>query len=174
MNYSFGSWDIRERFIRLERKLDALIALVTGAGIPADLKLKLEENMTATQHVKMGPKSGAKKMTGPPIQLPPSGGIGLVLDPIDATGADVVPTSDMAGTLTVDNAAAFVIVAGADSLHYTGTVPAGTPAGTTFTVTAGLTGTFPASPLSATQQFTTPSTPPTLPADLKINVSIGP
>lgn len=131
----------------------------------------------ATIHVKMGPKGSAKSKgaVGPPIQLTGSGPIGIVLDPVDSSGADVVPTPDMVGTL-VDSATPplTTVAQTTDTLHYTDTIPAGTPASTVFTLVGGLTGNFPASPLAASQQFTTPPSPPNLPADLVLKVTIGP
>lgn len=179
-------WDIRRTLRRIEDKIDAqsalltqLYALLTGRGVPDDLKIlisKGEDMPPITRHVKMGPAKGSpKKLAGAPFHIPPgTTALVIILDPIDATGADVTPTPDMVGTLT-DSLTPTGVVAGADTFHYTETIPAGTPASTQITLTGGLTSnlTPPAfQPLSATDVLITPPVP--LPADLKITVSIGP
>lgn len=124
---------------------------------------------------KLGPK-GAKKAVGPtPIQIPGTGSIDIVLQPIDAQGNDV-PVTDPANhqtTLTADNATAFKITAGSDTLHYTAVVPKGTLGSTKVMLSAtdhAADGSFP--DLAASQEVITPPTPP--PADLKINITFGP
>jgi hypothetical protein len=161
--------------------LEALIALLRRSTM-ADLRIgvtKGASTMTApmTRHVKMGPATKVKKAAGPPFQIPPgTTSLNIVLDPIDAQGNDVpiTPASlpNLAGTLT-DDLTPTGIAAGPDSLHYTETIPAGTPPSTQITLKGGLHANDSSFPdLSATDVLITP--PAALPADLKILVQIGP
>lgn len=169
---------IEAQLARIEKKVDYLIALVSKALSPHDLKMVVTQQgdpMAQTFRVQMAPKRSAKpKAVGTPIQLTGSGPVSIFLDPVDATGKDVPVTDPTkhAGSLVASPAAAFSITTGADTLHYTAVIPQATPPSTTITLTGkdhSADDSFP--DLEATQALITPAAP--LPADLVIKVTIG-
>ena len=135
-----------------------VVAEFTGEAV--DLDIVFESTAPPTPK-KDGAIMSNKKATGPAIQCPclvPKGGkkavmpdvtltsplpASIMLQPLDASGNPVVltPSDTVTGTLTSDNAG-LTITAGADTTHYTGTIPANTPMGTVANLAATLTGTI--------------------------------
>jgi hypothetical protein len=155
--------------------VDRYIVFLEGQK-PVDLKIvATQEKSMSLYHVKMGPKGRGKGAAGTPIQLTNLDPVSIFLDPVDSKGNDLPVTPDMIGTLADDQSPTGV-VAGTDTLHYTETIPAGTPASTQITLMGGMTSSLTPpgfAPLGATQVLITPTSPAVLPADLIIKVTLG-
>lgn len=119
----------------------------------------------AKAKVKFGGRKGAVM---PGVTLS-SLSAGLQLVPVDAAGAPVTISdpSTVTTTLVSDNSA-FVITAGADSLHYTAAIPAGTTGLANVTATLTFNSGAPA-PVSASIPITLDT--PSAAVDLQILIS---
>lgn len=133
-----------------------------------------------------------KKATGTAMKMPvlkAKGGkvVGMVMAPVVLTAAPssitlqpvdgatppnpvvIQPTDSVTGTLASDSTS-FVIVPGADTLHYTATIPANTPLGTIVNLSATLVGTIQgaAANFTASVQITLNIPPNPVAVDLEI------
>ncbi len=164
--------------------LTALDRIEKAIGVVVDLGILFKPK---------GERMANKKATGPEVKCPcltkKGGKHGLVmpevtltdplpksitLQPLDASGNAVplTPADNVTGTLVSDNAAALEISSdpGADSLHYVGTIPANTPAGSVANLAATLKGTIQGAPadLSASVKVTISLPPSPVAVDLAI------
>jgi hypothetical protein len=153
--------------------LEELFALIRKYEA-ADLKIGItkEPPQMAKQNVKFDlcPKSGAKKAVANPVTI--TGPVSITLTVVDAAGVPVPGvTADAVTTTVVSDNPAVTISAGADSLHYSGSIPAGTTGVANLAATCAFKSGSPG-PFSASVQATLniPPSPP-VPADLTITVS---
>ena len=119
----------------------------------------------------LAPKNVKPNMVMPDVILTDPLPKSLTLQPVDVNGAPVVltPADSVTGTLTSDSTN-FTIAAGADTTHYTGTIPANTPTGSVANLAATLTGTIQGAPanLTASVKVTINLPPNPVAVDLQI------
>lgn len=133
-----------------------------GTGAPVKCKM--------TQGMQQKGTAAVKGAVQNPITLTtvPSS---ITLQPVDASNnpVQIAPGDTVNGTLTSDSAS-FTVAPGADSLHYTATIPANTPQGTVVNLSATLNGTIQGAPanLSASVQLTLNIPPVPTAVDLEI------
>jgi hypothetical protein len=154
-----------------------ILAALSGGAVDLNIDLKGSARMNKKA---TGPalkfnmlKKGLKGAVMPPQTLttvPAS----ITLVPVDASNnpAVISPTDAVAGTLTSDSAS-FVIVPGADTLHYTATVPANTPLGTVVNLAATLVGTIQGSPASFTASLQLTLNIPPSPVAVDLDIVLG-
>lgn len=98
----------------------------------------------------------------------------ITLQPIDASGAAVAlqPADVVTGTLT-SSSVNLAITAGADTLHYTATIPANTPQGSTADLAATLVGTIQGAPANFTASVHVIIDVPPAPVAVDLNIVFG-
>lgn len=119
-------------------------------------------------------KGGPKKAVMPDVTITDPAPKSIALQAIDASGAVVVltPADSVTGTLTSDSPN-FVVAPGADTLTYTGTIPAGTPFGTVANLAATLVGTIQGSPANFTASVKLTINIPPSPVAVDLIITIG-
>jgi hypothetical protein len=153
--------------VKLNTIIQMLINLNPGKAVDLDLVVKSLANPSTKGTNAM---AGNKKASGPAIKCPclkaPGGPkqavmptvtltlplpASIALQPINASGGNVTiaPTDSVTGTLVSDSPN-LVIAQAADSLHYTGTIPANTPFGSVANLAATLIGTIQNAPANFT------------------------
>jgi len=158
----------------LKNLLLQLLAYLRGEHVI--ITIKPRENSMGTQHlVKAWPKGHKKAAATQQVTITdPSDTIQIQV--VDASGTPIpgFDPSTVTSTFVSDTPAVFAITAGADSLHYSASIPAATPQGTvtnetaTVTFVAGAPG-----PFSATVQTTInlPVPPPPTPAGINVVIT---
>jgi hypothetical protein len=161
----------------IELKLDAILALLKAiyTGKATDLAINFKKGTETMSNVNvpcLSEKSKSKpRAVMPDVTLTSPLPTSMTLQPLNAAGAAIVltPADVVTGTLASDNVA-LTISAGADSTHYTGTIPANTPQGSVANLAATLKGTIQSAPadLTASVKVTIDVPPSPVATDLAI------
>lgn len=143
--------------IKVNAILELLISLQTGKAV--DLRIvfgfppsphakgnEMANKKASGPEVKcpcLAPKTASKKMIMPDVILVDPAPKSITLQPLDANGNVVAltPADTVQGTLA-SNSPNLAVVQAADTTHYTGTIPANTPFGSTADLAATLNGTI--------------------------------
>lgn len=131
-----------------------------GTGSPVSIKM--------TQR---GASAKGAIMTPQTLTAVPSS---ITLQPVDVSGnpVKIAPTDSVNGTLASDSAS-FAVAAGADSLHYTATIPPNTPQGTVASLSATLNGTIQGAPANLTASIQLTLNIPPVPVAVDLDIIIG-
>jgi hypothetical protein len=147
--------------------------MITFAPVPTSIKIvptKGDSSMPAVVKMKMTPVvKGAKKLAAPaPIQLT-SATTGIMIETLDQNGNPIlnVDPTTVSTTLTVADPTTGTVAPGADSLHYTLTIPANATAPINLSATEAFNSGSPG-PFAATQEFLPPVPPSPTPTSIAI------
>lgn len=164
------------------KQINASLVCITGAlfdiaantkseVIPSSIEIGVSTVAKNTVNWKFGGAAKGAKKTTTPIQLPSGPNAGIQIQTFDQNGSLMtLDPATVTTTLTVADPATATIAAGADSLHYTLTLPANATSPITLNGTETFTSGTPG-PLSDSQVFLPPTPPVPVPTTIAITIA---